>query len=219
MRYFPGPYRIVPGRAPVCCPVSSTTLPLTITYSTPRRVLVRLLVGRVVDDRRRVEHRHVRRHARTQQAAIVLVHLGGIRRGHLADRLLHRDHLLVAHVAPEHARKRAEVARMRIARGQRTLRRHRRPVRADRDPRLLQRVPHVVLGVVEVDRRHRAVVVHPAARTARRCPACRAPGSPRSCACPRTACTSDSRAKPAACRPSRRSPCSGRTSWCRGCRG
>ena len=33
--FFPGPNRIAPGRAPLCRPCSSTTFPLTITYSTP----------------------------------------------------------------------------------------------------------------------------------------------------------------------------------------
>ena len=79
-------------------------------------VLVRLLERGVIDDTRRVEDRDVGPQAGTQQAAIELADLGGVRRRHLAHGLLEPEHPGLAHVAAEHARKRAVVARMRMRR-------------------------------------------------------------------------------------------------------
>ena len=85
--------------------------------------------------------------------------LGRVRRRHLPDRFLHREDLRVAHVAAEHARKRAVVARVRVTRGERAVGRDGPAIRADGDEGLRQRMTHVLLAVVEVDGRDRAAVL------------------------------------------------------------
>ena len=59
----------LPGFAPVCLPRSSTTWPLTITYSIPS-LYWNGSVYVAVDHLVRVEERHVGERARPQQAAV-----------------------------------------------------------------------------------------------------------------------------------------------------
>src|SRR5438067_1795125 len=71
-----------------------------------------ILVRRTIDDRSRIEYGDVGGHARCKVAAIDHADRVGRQRGHLANRVFPREHVLLAHVASEHAREAAPRARM-----------------------------------------------------------------------------------------------------------
>src|SRR5688500_10620392 len=71
----------------------------------PRRVLMRAFVGRVVLDRRRVEHHEIGEEALSDLAAIAQAHLCSGSAGHPVHRIMQTEDLVFAHVLAEHARK------------------------------------------------------------------------------------------------------------------
>src|SRR6185295_11997066 len=122
-------------------------------------ILERLEVRRLVDHAVRVEDREVREGARLHHAAVLQADLLGVERRHLADGVFELEQVLLADVDAEHARERPEAARVRTAAAQRALDGVREAVGADRAPGLRHRERHVLLGVVRVDRRDRAVLL------------------------------------------------------------
>ena len=122
------PARVMPrpGRASVILPLSSTTCPLTITYSMPTRGLRGIAGNAAVLNGRRIEDRQIGFPAGGDDAAVGDAELRGGAAGHLGDRLGQRDRAEAAHVAREHARERAVAARMASAQA---------AVRADQDER------------------------------------------------------------------------------------
>ena len=85
------------------------------------RILKRILERRLVGDGRGIEDHQVGPLAFLDRAAIGEAEDAGRQRRHLADRFFERNHLQLAHVAAEHAREGAEVARMRHAGAQRSV--------------------------------------------------------------------------------------------------
>src|SRR6266480_3677334 len=122
-------------------------------------VLERLLVRRTIAYSLLVEDRDVRKQPRLQQAAVANSDFRGVERSHFAHGIFKPEQTAFAHVNAQHARKRAEAARVRIAASQRPLYCQRGTVRADRAPRLAQREVHVFLRVVRIDRAYRSVLL------------------------------------------------------------
>ncbi len=88
----------------------------------PRAVLERIGVRGAVDHAVRVEHRQIGEASGTQETAISNAELGGAERSHFADGVFEPQQASLAHVHAQHARKGAEVARMRMAQAQRAFR-------------------------------------------------------------------------------------------------
>ena len=97
-------------------------------------VLVRLLEGRAVGDRARVEDDHVGEHAGPEEAALLELEVGRRQAAQPVDRLGEGQGLLLAHVLAEDTREVAVGARVRGRLRERRLRRHRRGVRSERHP-------------------------------------------------------------------------------------
>ena len=102
---------------------------------------MRLLVGRRVADGRRIEPRNIGLHPWTQHAAIGQPQARGGEGGHLPDRILQRQHVLVADVDGQHAGESAVTARMRVGAAE-----HRHlAVGGDHRRRMLQDADDIVL--------------------------------------------------------------------------
>src|SRR5581483_10188299 len=111
-----------------------------------------------VGHRRRIEYYEIRGEPFFDQPAIRDVQLLRGEAAHLPDRLFQRQRVILAHVLAEHARERAEVARVRYAGSQRTARRERGTIRSDRDPRLLHGEREIAFVDDEPDTAHAAAV-------------------------------------------------------------
>ena len=141
----------MPGRSPVWRPVVEHDAAVDDDGGDADRILERIGERRAIGDRRRIEDHEVGRQPVLDQPAIGDVQLRRGQAAHLVDRLFERDDVFLAHVLAEHARERAEVARMRHAVAQRPAGRQRRAVRSDRDPRLLHRQLQIVFVDDEPD--------------------------------------------------------------------
>ena len=95
----------------MCCPLSIVTTAVHDDVFDADRELVRILERRAIDDAIRIEDRHVGPQAFPEPAAIFDADLVGVHAGHLLDGLRQREDLQLPHVAAEHARERAVVAR------------------------------------------------------------------------------------------------------------
>src|SRR2546423_1815768 len=94
-------------------------------------VLERLLVCRTIAYSLLVEDRDVRKQPRLQQAAVANSDFRAVERSHLAHGIFEPEQTAFAHVHAQHARERAEAARVRIAAPQRPLDCQRGTVRAE----------------------------------------------------------------------------------------
>ncbi len=112
---------------------------------------MRVLVCRVVDYRRRVEHHHVGLHALPEQAAVAQAEPVGDGGAALAHRVLQRQPAEVAHVVPDHPRVGAVGAGVGEAALARFLRIDPAGVGAELHPWLLRLQPEVFLAHREED--------------------------------------------------------------------
>src|SRR5215475_7860239 len=95
------------------------------------RVLVGILEGRAVGDRRRIEYHNVREHARFEKTAMVQTQIGRGQSCQSPDGFLERNHLLFTHVLAEQSREVAVGARVRGGFKEGSLWRHRGRVRTE----------------------------------------------------------------------------------------
>ncbi len=96
-----------------------------------RRILVRVVVGRPIDDRCGVEQNHVGRLAFTQDATVRQAECRRSAPGHLGDRLRQGEQAEIAGIVADEARERAVETRVWLALAGNAVGRHTRPVGAD----------------------------------------------------------------------------------------
>src|SRR5439155_24947432 len=96
-------------------PVLHRDLPVDDDIFDAYRELSRLLVGRAVGDRLRIEDNHVGGEALTQLTPAGEVHSTRRKRGHLAHSFLQREQALLPHVFAQHTRDGAVDTRVRLA--------------------------------------------------------------------------------------------------------
>ncbi len=120
-----------------------------------------MLVGRMILDRRRIEHHDVREVARLQHAAVGERQRGRRQRGELVNRLLEAQQLLFTDVFREQPREVAVGARMPAGFQKHPLGRRRIRIRVEADPGERQLAAHVLLRHQKVgDRYARSVLDH-----------------------------------------------------------
>ena len=121
---------------------------------------MRLLEGGVVPDGSGVEHHHVGVVPGLEPAAPGYAQVGGGQARESANALLQREHLLVAHVLAQKARKGAVRSRVGVALEKRAFGGHGGRIGAHTHPRLAQLRGDVVLVDDEVDGAHPRAVLH-----------------------------------------------------------
>src|SRR5689334_9026479 len=110
------------------------------------RILKRLGVCRRVVDRRGIEHDDVGGQLRCYATAVAQMNTRRRQCGHLVDRLREGERLSLPNVSTQHAGKRTEPARMRMAAMCRTLRRERAAIAADHALRMRENAIEIVFA-------------------------------------------------------------------------